>query len=127
HGVAPRDLNQYSTRRSNHEVMLRGAFTNAAVAESYERIHRSNLIGMGVLPLEFAEGDDASAYGFTGEEDLSLTGLDELRVGTNDVGLHLVRPDGSRTSAALRLRLNSRQELAYLRHGGVLPYVARRA
>lgn len=198
-GVARRDLNQYSTRRSNHEVMLRGAFTNAAVtnhllagshdelrgghahtadrtavlpvheaaptyraarydlvivagrnygagssrdwaakaqallgvravvAESYERIHRSNLIGMGVLPLEFAEETDASAYGFTGEEELTFTGLDALRVGANEVGLQLTRPDGSRTTAALRLRLNSRQELAYLHHGGLLPYVARRA
>ncbi|MFJ7998153.1 aconitate hydratase AcnA [Streptomyces sp. NPDC096310] len=198
-GVARRDLNQYSTRRSNHEVMLRGAFTNAAVtnrmldgvhdelrgghahtadrtavlpvheaaptyraagydlvvvagrnfgagssrdwaakaqallgvravvAGSYERIHRSNLIGMGVLPLEFAESDDASAYDFTGEEDLAFTGLHDLRVGTNQVALHLTRPDGSRTTAALRLRLNSRQELAYLRHGGLLPYVVRRA
>ncbi|WP_328370122.1 aconitate hydratase AcnA [Streptomyces sp. NBC_00457] len=198
-GVARRDLNQYSTRRSNHEVMLRGAFTNAAVtnrlpggshgelrgghahtadrtavlpvheaaptyraagydlvvvagrnygagssrdwaakaqallgvravvAESYERIHRSNLIGMGVLPLEFTEGADASAYGFTGEEELTFSGLHDLHVGDNKVGLHLTRPDGSHTRAALRLRLNSRQELAYLRHGGLLPYVVRHA
>ncbi|MFI6703659.1 aconitate hydratase AcnA [Streptomyces sp. NPDC050509] len=196
--VARRDLNQYSTRRSNHEVMLRGAFTNAAVtnrlldpahdlsgghahtadrtavlpvheaaptylaagydlvvvagrnygvgssrdwaakaqallgvravvAESYERIHRSNLIGMGVLPLEFDEGEDASAYALTGEEDLAFTGVDDLHVGTNRITLHLARPDGSRTTAPLRLRLNSRQELAYLRHGGLLPYVVRRA
>ncbi|MFE9727899.1 aconitate hydratase AcnA [Streptomyces sp. NPDC005794] len=197
-GVAPRDLNQYSTRRSNHEVMLRGAFSNAAVtnllldepdsyrgghahtadrtavlpvheaaptyrsagddlvvvagrnygagssrdwaakaqallgvraviAESYERIHRSNLIGMGVLPLEFEQGDDASAYAFTGEEVLGFEGLDDLRVGTNPIALHIERPDRPRMTACLRLRLNSQQELAYLRHGGILPYVARRA
>ncbi|MEU4892722.1 aconitate hydratase AcnA [Streptomyces sp. NPDC044780] len=196
-GVPRRDLNQYSTRRSNHEVMLRGAFTNpavdnlmapdrpgpgghaytadrtrvlpvhqaastyreagydlvvvagrnygagssrdwaakaqallgvkAVVAESYERIHRSNLIGMGVLPLEFPEGDRASAYTFTGEEQLTFEGIDELSVGTNPVTWHITGRDGDRTTARLRLRIFSQQELTYLRHGGILPYVVRNA
>ncbi|MGR3931825.1 aconitate hydratase [Streptomyces sp. BRA346] len=99
----------------------------AVVAESYERIHRSNLIGMGVMPLEFAEGDSAAAHAFTGEEDLSFEGLGELRVGTNRVILRLHGGDDRHTTAELRLRIHSRQELAYLRHGGILPYVVRRS
>lgn len=99
----------------------------AVVAESYERIHRSNLIGMGVLPLEFAEGDSASDHAFTGEEDLSFEGLGELRVGTNRVIMRLHGGDDRHTTAELRLRIHSRQELAYLRHGGILPYVVRRS
>jgi aconitate hydratase len=97
------------------------------IAESYERIHRSNLIGMGVLPLEFTKGDSASAYAFTGEEELTFGGLDDLSVGTNPLALRLTRPDGARITAELRLRIFSQQELAYLRHGGILPYVVRRA
>ncbi|MGW0821006.1 aconitate hydratase [Streptomyces sp. NPDC002845] len=99
----------------------------AVIAESYKRIHRSNLIGMGVLPLEFEPGDSASAYAFTGAEEFTFDGLDDLRVGTNPIGLRITRPDGSRTTARLRLRLTSRQELVCLRHGGILPHVVRRA
>ncbi|MDF3143205.1 MULTISPECIES: hypothetical protein [unclassified Streptomyces] len=99
----------------------------AVIAESYERIHRSNLIGMGVLPLEFAEGDDASCHPFGHERELSFEGLDTLTVGTHRVTLHLRGAEGSHSTAELRLRIFSRQELAYLRHGGILPYVVRRA
>ncbi|MFD5667115.1 aconitate hydratase [Streptomyces anthocyanicus] len=95
----------------------------AVIAESFERIHRNNLIGMGVLPLEFEEGDTASAHAFTGEEEFTFDGLADLCVGTNPVALSLVRPDAPRATVRLRLRLHSRQELAYLRHGGILPYV----
>lgn len=99
----------------------------AVIAESYERIHRSNLIGMGVLPLEFAEGDSASSHPFAADAELSFEGLDELEVGTNRVTLHLRGAQGDRARAELQLRVFSRQELAYLRHGGILPYVVRRA
>ncbi|MFJ9558450.1 hypothetical protein ACIRQQ_00195 [Streptomyces fuscichromogenes] len=81
---------------------------------------------MGVLPLEFAEGDSGAAYGFTGEEELAFEGLDDLSVGTNPVTLRIRRNEGTDTTAGLRLRIFSRQELAYLRHGGILPYVVRR-
>ncbi|MFG2957511.1 aconitate hydratase [Streptomyces sp. NPDC048291] len=87
----------------------------AVIAVSCERIHRSNLIGTGVLPIEF-----------TGAEDLAFEGLDDLRVGTDAVVLGVGAPDGSETTTDLRLRVFSRRELAYLRHGGVLPYVVRR-
>lgn len=191
-GVAPRDFNQYSTRRSNYEVMMRGAFTNRAVhnrllpagiggdgawaytrdrgavlpvyqaaatyreplvviaganygagssrdwaakapallgvraiiAEGFERIHRSNLIGMGIFPLQFAPGDHAPAL--DGTETLRLHGLDALTTGIMPVRLDIVRTDGRSESMTLRLRLDTGNEIAYLRHGGTLPYVIRR-
>ncbi len=195
-GEDPRDLNQYSTRRSNHEVMLRGAFTNrsvknrllgdaggagawawnvernevqpvflasqgyvardiplvvfaginygagssrdwaakaqallgvrAVVAQSFERIHRSNLIGMGIVPLTFHEGEGAADLQLHGDERLDFEGLDDLSVGDNQIRLQVRRQDGSSHSLALSLRLDSSQEIRYLRNGGVLPFVARK-
>jgi aconitate hydratase len=97
----------------------------AVIAQSYERIHRSNLIGMGVLPLEYAE--DGHRPTFAGTEELTFGGLDDLSVGMNQVSLHITKPDGSRSADRLTLRILSRQELAYLREGGILPYVVRRS
>lgn len=194
-GEDPQDLNQYSTRRSNHEVMLRGAFTNksvknrlvgeqqpgvgawawnadhskclplyeaaqsyagtpmivfaginygagssrdwaakaqallgvkAVVARSIERIHRSNLIGMGVLPLLFQDGQGADDLQLIGTEQFDLVGLDELVVGDNRVRLEIVREGGVRDQIELIARLDSLQELRYLTNGGVLPYVIRK-
>jgi aconitate hydratase len=191
-GESPFDLNQYSTRRSNHEVMLRGAFTNRAVvnqmlgpkqpgkgawaytadrwttlpvyeaaltyaaqgiplvivagrnygagssrdwaakvqallgvkaviAYSFERIHRSNLIGMGVFPMEFASAEGLGEQIPTGQELLSFEGLDAIKVGTNSITLYI-----SDRVIPLGLRIDSRQELEYLRNGGILPFVIRR-
>ncbi|KAF1030409.1 MAG: Aconitate hydratase A [Pseudomonas sp.] len=194
-GEALADLNQYSTRRSNHEVMVRGAFTNprlnnlldpgqavhkgvwawnadrtayqplylaaqsyagiptvlfaginygagssrdwaakvlsllgikAVVARSIERIHRSNLIGMGVLPLVFAPGASVQDLHLDGSETLAFQGLEALKVGENPVTLQVSRTNGQTTTAALSLRLDSEQELGYLGHGGVLPFVIRK-
>jgi aconitate hydratase len=197
-GEAPEDLNQYSTRRSNHEVMLRGAFTTrnlrnlllgdahpahggayawtadrsamlpvyeaaqthlvagtplvmlaginygagssrdwaakapallgvrAIVARSFERIHRSNLIGMGIFPLQFAQGDSAGKYDLTGEERLDVMGLDRIAVGNNAVPIAVTRVDGSSETIETNLRIDSEQELTYLRNGGILPYVIRK-
>jgi aconitate hydratase len=197
-GEAPDDLNQYSTRRSNHEVMLRGAFTTrnlrnlllgdthpdhggayawtadgmsmlpvyeaaqthlfagtplvlfaglnygagssrdwaakapsllgvrAIVARSFERIHRSNLIGMGIFPLEFVQGDSAGAHSLTGRERLDITGLDRIDVGNNPVPIAVTRADASRETIEPTLRIDSEQELMYLRNGGILPYVIRK-
>jgi len=197
-GEAPDDLNQYSTRRSNHEVMLRGAFTTrnlrnlllgdthpdhggayawtadgmsmlpvyeaaqthlfagtplvlfaglnygagssrdwaakapsllgvrAIVARSFERIHRSNLIGMGIFPLEFVQGDSAGAHSLTGRERLDITGLDRIDVGNNPVPIAVTRADASRETIEATLRIDSEQELMYLRNGGILPYVIRK-
>ncbi|MFJ4458373.1 aconitate hydratase AcnA [Pseudomonas sp. NPDC089392] len=194
-GEDPQDLNQYSTRRSNHEVMLRGAFTNksvrnhllgeqqpgpgawawnadhsqclplydaaqsyagtpmvvfaginygagssrdwaakaqallgvrAVVARSIERIHRSNLIGMGVLPLLFKESESVDDLQLDGSERFDFVGLDELTVGENRIRLLVQREDGRRDEAELIARIDSLQEIRYLVNGGVLPYVIRK-
>ncbi|MGY2376382.1 aconitate hydratase AcnA [Pseudomonas sp. SDO524_S393] len=194
-GEAEADFNQYSTRRSNHEVMVRGAFTNprltnlldptqaprqgvwawnadrseyqplylaaqsyagtptvlfaginygagssrdwaakvlsllgikVVVARSIERIHRSNLIGMGVLPLVFAEGASVQGVQLDGSERLTFLGLDNLKVGENPITLQVERADGRVAERLLALRLDSQQELGYLEHGGVLPFVIRK-
>jgi aconitate hydratase len=196
HGEDPVDLNQYSTRRSNHEVMLRGAFTNrsvrnmllgeqpglgawawtadgqqvlpvyeasasylvqetplvvfgginygagssrdwaakaqallgvrAVVARSFERIHRSNLIGMGIFPLTFVEGTSAQDLSLEGHEQLTFDGLELLAVGMNVITLRIERAGKPEQRVDLQLNLDSRQELIYLSHGGILPYVVRK-
>lgn len=195
-GEDPVDLNQYSTRRSNHEVMLRGAFTNrsvrnlllgeqpgqgawawtadgeqvlpvyeasqsyvaqgvplvvfgginygagssrdwaakaqallgvrAVIARSFERIHRSNLIGMGILPLTFLEGSSANDLALEGHERLDFAGLDELKVGDNAVQVDIQRAGLPSRTLEVVLRLDSQQEITYLRQGGILPYVVRK-
>jgi aconitate hydratase len=195
-GESPEDLNQYSTRRSNHEVMLRGAYTNkaarnqlvgerggvgawawdadrrevlpvydaaatyvargipllvfagrnygagssrdwaakaqallgvhAVVARSFERIHRSNLIGMGVLPLVFTGGDNAQALDLDGTESFDLLGLDDLAVGENMITMRIGRAGRAPRELKVALHLDAEQEIRYLRHGGVLPYVVRK-
>ncbi|MBX8502957.1 aconitate hydratase AcnA [Pseudomonas lijiangensis] len=196
-GEDPQDLNQYSTRRSNHEVMLRGAFTNpsvrnllldgaqpgpgvwawnadhseclplfmaaqsyahsdtpmvvfaginygagssrdwaakaqallgvkAVVARSIERIHRSNLIGMGVIPLQFKAGQKVEDLHLDGSEQLDFSGLDELVVGDNPVVLSIRHVGREPRQVELSVRLDSLQEVRYLTHGGVLPFVIRK-
>lgn len=196
-GEDPQDLNQYSTRRSNHEVMLRGAFTNksvknrllgesqpgqgawawnadhseclplyeaaksyaaqntpmvvfaginygagssrdwaakaqallgvkAVVAQSIERIHRSNLIGMGVLPLVFQPGQCADDLRLNGSEQFDFVGLDELVVGENPISLIIRRAEGHRDEVKVIARIDSQQEVRYLSNGGVLPFVIRK-
>ncbi|TDF77697.1 aconitate hydratase AcnA [Pseudomonas sp. H9] len=194
---APQDLNQYSTRRSNHEVMLRGAFTNksvknlllgdeqagqgawawnadrseclplyqaaksyadrqtpmvifaginygagssrdwaakaqallgvkAVIARSIERIHRSNLIGMGVIPLLFKSTLRVESLNLQGDEQLDFMGLDELMVGENTVTLIINRTTGEQQRIELIARIDSLQEIRYLNNGGVLPFVVRK-
>src|SRR5581483_4034990 len=91
----------------------------AVIAESYERIHRSNLLMMGVLPLQFMDGETPATLGLTGHEEFSITGVDngEAREVT-------VRADDKEFRA--RLRLDTPREREYLRHGGILPFVLRR-
>ncbi len=197
-GESPADLNQYSTRRSNHEVMLRGAFTTpnlrnllagdthpsgkgayawtadhsqllpiyaaaqtfaatstpliifaginygtgssrdwaakapallgvrAVVARTFERIHRSNLIGMGVFPLQFPDGVSAASIDLTGEERIDVSGLDGMVVGNNDVTLSITSANGTRRTVTVNLRVDSGQEILYLKNRGVVPYVVRK-
>ena len=91
----------------------------AAIAESYERIHRSNLLMMGVLPLQFMDGDSPESLGLTGRESFSISGVDNAEA--SEV---TVRADDKEFRA--RLRLDTPREREYLRHGGILQYVLRR-
>ncbi|HEY6060887.1 MAG TPA: aconitate hydratase AcnA [Gemmatimonadales bacterium] len=101
----------------------------AVIAQSYERIHRSNLVGMGILPLQFLPDQGAQALGLTGEEVFELKGLaDVLAEGFprgRELAVGAVKPDGSRVGFRVTVRIDTPQELQYYRHGGILEYVLR--
>jgi aconitate hydratase len=98
----------------------------AALAESYERIHRSNLIGMGVLPLQYAEGQNAASLGLTGHEVFTITGLQPLNDGVTPKTVTVRAEDGDRVvEFEARLRIDTPMEAEYYRHGGILPYMLR--
>jgi aconitate hydratase len=98
----------------------------AALAESYERIHRSNLIGMGVLPLQFKPGDGAVSLGLTGRETFDITGIAGSIKPGQDVQIHAAREDGSSLDFAVTCRIDTQVEVDYHRNGGVLHTVLRR-
>ncbi len=102
-------------------TMLLGV--KAVLAESYERIHRSNLIGMGVLPLEFHEGQNARSLGLTGRETFDISGLKGGTAATVSVTAHA--EDGSNVRFEARVRIDTPKERDYYRHGGILQYVLR--
>ena len=95
----------------------------AVIAESFERIHRSNLVGMGVLPLQFAEGETAESLGLTGEEEFTITGSPSRSTPASCRARSRSRP-ATRSSQA-RVRIDTPKEADYFRHGGILPYVLR--
>lgn len=99
----------------------------AVIAESFERIHRSNLIGMGVVPLQFPAGQSAESLGLDGTEIFSVTGLTALNEGTTPrtVAVKAQRADGSETSFDAVVRIDTPGEADYFRHGGILQYVLR--
>jgi aconitate hydratase len=188
------DLSSFGSRRTNHEVMVRGAFANpriknlmvpgseggvtfhqpdgakmqifdasmqyqkdevplfvfggeaygtgssrdwaakgtqmlgirVVVARGYERIHRSNLVGMGVLPCQFKGTDSVQTLGITGEESYDLIGVEGGNIKPlQDVTLVIHRKDGSTQNVAVTLRVDSPIEVEYLKHGGILPFVLR--
>ena len=90
----------------------------AVIAESFERIHRSNLVGMGVLPLQFPEGENAESLGLSGEEEFTITGL-----GDGSAKEVSVKADDKEFTA--RVRIDTPKEVEYFRHGGILPFVLR--
>ncbi len=96
----------------------------AVIAESYERIHRSNLIGMGVVPLEFI-GDGAESLGLKGDELISIEGLNDLTPG-KELVVKIAGADGKAQQIKVRCRIDTGNELTYYRHGGILHYVIRR-
>jgi len=91
----------------------------AAIAESYERIHRSNLLMMGIVPLQFLDGQNAESLGLTGREEFAIEGLEN-----GEAHEVTVRADGKEFRA--RVRLDTPREREYVRHGGILRFVLRR-
>jgi aconitate hydratase len=192
-GVAPKDFNQYGTRRGNHEVMMRGTFANirlknemvpgveggfthhyqsdqaepiydvamrykkentpqiliagkeygtgssrdwaakgvsllgvkAVVCETFERIHRSNLVGMGVLPLQFQNGMTRKTLNLVGTESFDVGGIDGGLKPGMDVPLTIHRRDGTSEKVVLTCRIDTAEEVEYFKNGGVLHYVLR--
>jgi aconitate hydratase len=95
------------------------------IAESFERIHRSNLVGMGVLPLQFLEGQNAESLGLAGNETFSIDNVADIEP-RQDVEVKVERADGSETTISARCRIDTYNELEYFRSGGILQYVLRR-
>ncbi|MEI6719270.1 MAG: aconitate hydratase AcnA [Betaproteobacteria bacterium] len=96
----------------------------AVIARSFERIHRSNLVGMGVLPLQFMGTDSATSLGIKGEETISIEGLDDIRP-QQELTLVIRRADGSEQRVKVKSRIDTTIEVDYYKHGGILPYVLR--
>jgi aconitate hydratase len=103
-------------------TMLLGV--KAVIVESFERIHRSNLVGMGVLPLTFLAGTDRKSLKLTGAETLDITGMENLHP-RMELTLVIHRPDGSTESVPLLCRIDTLDEVEYYKHGGILQYVLR--
>lgn len=99
----------------------------AVIAQSFERIHRSNLVGMGILPLEFPDGKSATELGLVGNELFEIEGIRQLESGSipSSLRVRAQRADGSWVEFDARLRIDTPGEAAYFRHGGILPYVLR--
>ncbi|MCI5220988.1 MAG: aconitate hydratase, partial [Candidatus Electrothrix sp. LOE2] len=97
----------------------------AVIAESYERIHRSNLVGMGVLPLQFSQGESWQGLGLDGSELFVLSGLSDMTPG-KALPVRAEKADGSVVEFTVLVKLNTDIEVAYYRHGGILPYVLRK-
>ncbi len=104
-------------------TMLLGV--RAVIAQSFERIHRSNLVFMGVLPLQFRDGEGAAALGLTGRESFELTGISDGLTPRAELQVRATAPDGATTTFLTTVRIDTPEELTYYHHGGILPYVLR--
>jgi len=105
-------------------AMLLGV--KAVIAESYERIHRSNLVGMGVLPLQFLPGDNAQTLGLTGAETFDISGISASMTPGQQMTVRVTRPDGASMSFQALSRIDTPVEVEYYRHGGILQFVLRK-
>ena len=113
---------------SSRDWAAKGAFLlgiKAIIAESYERIHRSNLVGMGVLPLQYLNGDTAEKLGLTGNESFTITGIAEDIKPLKKVQVIAKKEDGTEIKFDAIARMDSNIEIEYYRHGGILQYVLR--
>ena len=97
----------------------------AVIAESYERIHRSNLVGMGVIPFEFTGGDTRKSLGLKGDEIVSITGLEGDLKPLSDIPAAITYGDGNVKEITLKCRIDTEVEIEYIENGGVLHYVLR--
>jgi aconitate hydratase len=112
---------------SSRDWAAKGTFllgVKAVIAESFERIHRSNLVNMGVLPLEFKAGATATSLKLTGTEAFTLGGMAGLTP-RGDVRVVATAPDGTTLEFVATCRIDTPEELVAFRHGGILPYVVR--
>jgi len=98
----------------------------AVIAESFERIHRSNLVGMGILPLQFLENQNADTFELTGKEEFSIINLKELRP-SKKIEIQVFYEKETIKLFTVLVRIDTPNELEYFRHGGILPYVLRQA
>jgi len=96
----------------------------AVIAESYERIHRSNLVGMGILPLQFKAGESSASLGLTGKETFEITGVTSLTPRI-DIQVAAKAEDGSTKKFTVLARVDTPEEVAYYQNGGILTYVLR--
>jgi len=96
----------------------------AVITRSFERIHRSNLVGMGVLPLQFLGSDSTASLGIQGDEEISISGLDDIRP-QQELTLEIKRKDGTKQQIKVKSRIDTAIEVDYYKHGGILPYVLR--
>jgi aconitate hydratase len=97
----------------------------AVLAESFERIHRSNLVNMGVLPLEFKAGQNAASLKLTGRESYSVTGMCETLTHAGEVTVRAIAAEGDAKEFTATVRIDTPEELVAYRNGGILPYVLR--
>eukprot|EP01037_Dinobryon_pediforme_P001680 gene1680-1709_t len=97
----------------------------AVIVESFERIHRSNLVGMGVLPLQFKDGDTRLSLGLTGDDTFTITGVASLKP-RQDVDVLVIRPDGTSFTFTALCRIDTANEIEYFNNGGILQYVLRK-
>ncbi|MBY0346656.1 MAG: aconitate hydratase, partial [Hydrotalea flava] len=113
---------------SSRDWAAKGTFLlgiRAVLAESYERIHRSNLVGMGVLPLQYLDGATAESIGLTGKETFNIMGIDQSLTPLKQLTVSAIKEDGTATQFNVLARLDSEIEVEYYRHGGILQYVLR--
>jgi aconitate hydratase len=97
----------------------------AVIAESFERIHRSNLVNMGVLPLEFRDGENTASLKLTGRERFEVVGIGSALRPNSEVTVRATAPDGTTREFVAVARIDTPEELVAFRHGGILPYVLR--
>jgi len=113
---------------SSRDWAAKGTFLlgiKAVLAESYERIHRSNLVGMGVMPLQYLPEQNAQSLGLTGKETISIKGIADGLYPLKRLQVEAIREDGSIVNFEVTARLDSAIEVEYYRHGGILNYVLR--